>query len=148
MGRSLRRTLVRRVILFIGLLCGIVPGACHTPQHRLELRQSFVPRFFSFATFALLGYTKHRAVVVFSSGPLFCCVKCKYYLYRSPVNMCKSFDGVTGIVQNRLKADPLSAAIFIFLNRHRNQVRRAARRYYRSRSITIAIQRDIASPYP
>jgi transposase len=47
----------------------------------------------------------------------------KYYLYRSPVNMRKSFDGLTGIVQNELKADPLSAAIFIFLNRRRNQVK-------------------------
>ena len=48
---------------------------------------------------------------------------CKYYLFRSPVNMRKSFDGLTGIVQNELKADPLSAAIFIFLNRRRNQVK-------------------------
>jgi len=48
---------------------------------------------------------------------------CKYYLYRSPVNMRKSFDGLTGIVQNDLKADPLSGAIFIFLNRRRNQVK-------------------------
>jgi transposase len=48
---------------------------------------------------------------------------CKYYLYRSPANMRKSFDGLTGIVQNELKADPLSGAIFIFLNRRRNQVK-------------------------
>jgi transposase len=37
--------------------------------------------------------------------------------------MRKSFDGLTGIIQNELKADPLSAAIFIFLNRRRNQVK-------------------------
>jgi transposase len=37
--------------------------------------------------------------------------------------MRKSFDGLTGIVQNELKADPLSASIFIFLNRRRNQVK-------------------------
>lgn len=37
--------------------------------------------------------------------------------------MRKSFDGLAGIVQNELKADPLSAAIFIFLNRRRNQVK-------------------------
>jgi transposase len=48
---------------------------------------------------------------------------CKYFLYRNPVNTRKSFDGLTGIVQNELKADPLSAAIFIFLNRRRNQVK-------------------------
>jgi transposase len=48
---------------------------------------------------------------------------CKYYLYRSPVNLRKSFDGLTGIVQNELKADPLNATIFISLNRRRNQVK-------------------------
>jgi transposase len=48
---------------------------------------------------------------------------CRYYLYRPAVNMRKSFDGLMGIVQNELKVDPLSAAIFIFLNRRRNQVK-------------------------
>ncbi len=37
--------------------------------------------------------------------------------------MRKSFDGLSGIVQNELKEDPLSGAIFIFLNRRRNQVK-------------------------
>jgi transposase len=37
--------------------------------------------------------------------------------------MRKSFNGLTGAVQNELKQDPLSAAIFIFLNRRRNQVK-------------------------
>jgi transposase len=37
--------------------------------------------------------------------------------------MRKSFDGLTGIVQNELKVDHLSGAIFIFLNRRRNQVK-------------------------
>ena len=37
--------------------------------------------------------------------------------------MHKSFDGLMGIVQNELKADLLSATIFIFLNRRRNQVK-------------------------
>ena len=37
--------------------------------------------------------------------------------------MRKSFDGLTGIIQNELKADSLSGAIFIFLNRRRNQVK-------------------------
>lgn len=48
---------------------------------------------------------------------------CRYYLYRPAVNMRKSFDGLTGIVRNELKLDPLGAAIFIFLNRRRNQVK-------------------------
>jgi transposase len=37
--------------------------------------------------------------------------------------MRKSFDGLSGIVQNELKKDPLSSVIFIFLNRRRNQVK-------------------------
>jgi len=37
--------------------------------------------------------------------------------------MRKSFDGLSGIVQNELKKDPLSSAVFIFLNRRRNQVK-------------------------
>jgi transposase len=37
--------------------------------------------------------------------------------------MRKSFDGLAGIVQNELKANPLSTAVFIFLNRRRNQVK-------------------------
>jgi len=48
---------------------------------------------------------------------------CQYFLYRQPVNLRKSFDGLAGIVQNELKADPLGGSIFIFLNRRRNQVK-------------------------
>jgi len=48
---------------------------------------------------------------------------CQYFLYRQPVKLRKSFDGLAGIVQNELKADPLGGSIFIFLNRRRNQVK-------------------------
>jgi len=37
--------------------------------------------------------------------------------------MRKSFDGLSGIVHNEMKRDPLSAAIFIFWNRRRNQLK-------------------------
>jgi transposase len=37
--------------------------------------------------------------------------------------MRKSFDGLSGIVQNEIKRDPLNAAIFIFWNRRRNQLK-------------------------
>ena len=37
--------------------------------------------------------------------------------------MRKSFDGLSGIVQNEIRRDPLSTAIFIFWNRRRNQVK-------------------------
>jgi transposase len=48
---------------------------------------------------------------------------CRYYLYRKPVNMRKSFDGLSGLVQSELKKDPLNGAVFIFLNRRHNQVK-------------------------
>lgn len=37
--------------------------------------------------------------------------------------MRKSFDGLSGIVQNEMRTDPLSAAIFIFWNRRLNQLK-------------------------
>jgi transposase len=37
--------------------------------------------------------------------------------------MRKSFDGLSGIVQNEIRRDPLSTAVFIFWNRRRNQVK-------------------------
>lgn len=37
--------------------------------------------------------------------------------------MRKSFDGLSGIVQNEIRKDPLSSAIFIFWNRRRNQLK-------------------------
>jgi transposase len=37
--------------------------------------------------------------------------------------MRKSFDGLSGIIQNEIKKDPLRSAIFIFWNRRRNQVK-------------------------
>ena len=37
--------------------------------------------------------------------------------------MRKSFDGLSGIVKNEIRRDPLSSAIFIFWNRRRNQLK-------------------------
>jgi transposase len=37
--------------------------------------------------------------------------------------MRKSFDGLSGLVQSDLRKDPLCGAVFIFLNRRRNQVK-------------------------
>ncbi|HXO73805.1 MAG TPA: IS66 family insertion sequence element accessory protein TnpB [Puia sp.] len=48
---------------------------------------------------------------------------CRYFLYRKPVNMRKSFDGLSGLVQSELRKDPLCGAVFIFLNRRHNQVK-------------------------
>lgn len=37
--------------------------------------------------------------------------------------MRKGFDGLSGIVRNELRQDPLSGDVFIFINRRRNQVK-------------------------
>lgn len=48
---------------------------------------------------------------------------CRYFLYASHGDMRKGFDGLSGIVRNELKQDPLSGDVFIFINRRRNQVK-------------------------
>lgn len=40
--------------------------------------------------------------------------------YRDPVDMRKSFDGLIGVVQSRLKEDPLDSTLFVFINRRGN----------------------------
>ena len=45
------------------------------------------------------------------------------YLYRSPCDMRKSFDGLCGLIRTELGADPLSGALFVFCNRRRNMVK-------------------------
>lgn len=47
----------------------------------------------------------------------------RYYLYREPTDMRKSFDGLSGIVQGQLDRDPTSGEVFIFINRRRNKVK-------------------------
>lgn len=45
------------------------------------------------------------------------------YLYRSPCDMRKSFDGLCGLIRSELDADPLSGSLFVFLNRRRSMVK-------------------------
>ena len=47
----------------------------------------------------------------------------RYYLYRSPTDMRKSFDGLSGLVQDQLKRNATSGEVFIFINRRRNKVK-------------------------
>lgn len=47
----------------------------------------------------------------------------RYYLYRAPADMRKSFDGLSGIVTNHFQKDPLGGDVFIFLNKRRNQIK-------------------------
>ncbi|AGA80665.1 MULTISPECIES: IS66 family insertion sequence element accessory protein TnpB [Echinicola] len=47
----------------------------------------------------------------------------QYFLYRSPVDMRKGFNGLYGMVINELDRDPVSGEVFVFVNRHRNLIK-------------------------
>jgi transposase len=47
----------------------------------------------------------------------------RYYLYREPTDIRKSFDGLCGLVTERLGQNPMSGDVFIFINRPRNRMK-------------------------
>ncbi|MHC1778343.1 MAG: IS66 family insertion sequence element accessory protein TnpB [Lentimicrobium sp.] len=47
----------------------------------------------------------------------------RYYLYREPTDMRKSFDGLCGLVESRLKQNPMSGDVYIFVNKPRNRLK-------------------------
>jgi len=47
----------------------------------------------------------------------------RYYLYGSPVDMRKGFDGLSGLVRNAMDKDPASGEVYVFLNRNRNLIK-------------------------
>jgi transposase len=47
----------------------------------------------------------------------------RFYLYRHPTDMRKSFDGLCGIIYTQLSADPLSGDVYVFLNRRRDRIK-------------------------
>ncbi len=47
----------------------------------------------------------------------------KYFLYRGNTDMRKSFDGLSGLVRDKLMREPLSGEVFVFLSKRRNQIR-------------------------
>jgi len=47
----------------------------------------------------------------------------RYYLYREPTDMRKSFDGLCGLVRSGLSRDPLSGEVFVFINRRRTHIK-------------------------
>jgi transposase len=48
---------------------------------------------------------------------------CKYYLYCGDADMRKGFDSLSGMVSQQMKLSALSGAVFIFVNRRRNQLK-------------------------
>ena len=47
----------------------------------------------------------------------------RYFLYRHPADMRKSFYSLAGMVSEQMNGNPMSGDIFIFLSRRRNQVK-------------------------
>jgi transposase len=47
----------------------------------------------------------------------------RVYFATAPVNLRKSFDGLSNEVRAVLVRDPLSGHVFVFLNKRRNQVK-------------------------
>ena len=50
-------------------------------------------------------------------------VQTKVYLTRHPTDMRKSFDGLSGLVREKLREDPLSGHLFLFCNKPRNRLK-------------------------
>ena len=47
----------------------------------------------------------------------------RFHLYSQPTDMRKSFDGLSGLVQNTLGSNPLNGDVFIFINRRRDKIK-------------------------
>jgi transposase len=46
-----------------------------------------------------------------------------FHLYSQPADMRKSFDGLSGLVQNNLESNPCNGDVFIFINRRRDKIK-------------------------
>lgn len=47
----------------------------------------------------------------------------QYLLYRNPTDMRKSFDGLCGMVQDKLDRNPMSGDVFVFINKRRDRAK-------------------------
>ena len=47
----------------------------------------------------------------------------RYYLYSQPVDMRKSYDGLSGLVRNHLHRNPTDGEVYVFLNRDRSIIK-------------------------
>ena len=47
----------------------------------------------------------------------------KFHLYSQPTDMRKSFDGLSGLIQNNLESNPCSGDVFIFINKRRDKIK-------------------------
>ena len=47
----------------------------------------------------------------------------RFHLYSQPTDMRKSFNGLSGLVQNQLGRNPCCGDIFIFINKRRDKIK-------------------------
>jgi len=47
----------------------------------------------------------------------------RFLLYSNPTDMRKSFDGLSGLVQNTLGCNPCNGDVFIFINKRRDKIK-------------------------
>jgi len=47
----------------------------------------------------------------------------KIYVFRSPVNLHKSFEGLSGLVENYFPNELLTGGLFVFFNRPKNKIK-------------------------
>ena len=62
----------------------------------------------------------------------------KVFLAVDPVDLRKSFNGLHGVVLDRLKENPCSGALFVFTNRRRNRIKTL---YWDGTGMWVAIKR-------
>jgi len=47
----------------------------------------------------------------------------KFHLYSEPTDMRKSFDGLSGLIQNNLGRNPGNGDVFVFINKARDKIK-------------------------
>ena len=47
----------------------------------------------------------------------------RYLLYSDPTDMRKSFDGLSGLIQNNLGRTPGAGEVFVFINKRRDKIK-------------------------
>jgi len=45
------------------------------------------------------------------------------YLCREPIDFCKSINGLSVLVEQKLGLNPFGAALYVFINRQRNKLK-------------------------
>ena len=54
---------------------------------------------------------------------LFFSERLRYFVYRTGCDMRKGYDGLSGLVRNEYKMDPLTGDVFVFFSRQLNKIK-------------------------